>query len=126
MPSYRLCRGDFGREHFGDPKIPDLEDFLLAVEHNVLSLEVAVQDVEGVHMFNGYHQLCKELQNVLEEEGRRGRERVGRGRWGEKGGEGGGGGGQGENEGGRGRDRERGRGGRDGQRGELGREVILR
>ena len=32
-----------------------------------------MQDVEGVHVLNGHHQLRKELQNVLEEE--EGRER---------------------------------------------------
>lgn len=90
-----MCRGHFGGEDFRDSKVPYLEDFSLAVEHDVLSLQVAVQDVEGVHVLNGHHQLRKELQNVLEEEGRERRR-------------GGGGGG-------RTRDGERGRGRRGGK-----------
>lgn len=79
-----MCRGHFGGEDFGDSKVPYLEDFSLAVEHDVLSLQVAVQDVEGVHVLNGHHQLRKELQNVLEEEGRE-RRKGGRMRDGERG-----------------------------------------
>ena len=59
--------GDFAGEHLGDAKVPHLDNRPLLIEHDVLSLEVAVKDVQRVDVFNGHHQLDKELEDMLRE-----------------------------------------------------------
>lgn len=64
-----LRGGDFAGENFRDSKVSDLEDRSLLVEHDVLSLEISVKDVERVDVLYGHQQLSKELQNVLRRRG---------------------------------------------------------
>ncbi len=43
--TYSLCGGDFAGEDFRDPKVSNLEDTSGSVHHDVLSLEVTMENV---------------------------------------------------------------------------------
>ena len=62
---YRLGRCDLAGEHFGYAKVSDLQNIPLPVEHDILRLQVTVQDVQFVDMVNGHQKLDKEEKNVL-------------------------------------------------------------
>ena len=65
---YRLGRCDLAGEHFGYAEVSDLQNVPLPVEHDILRLQVTVQDVQFVDMVNGHQKLDKEEKNVLQEE----------------------------------------------------------
>ena len=60
-----MCRRHLAGEDLGDAKVTNLDDIPPLVQHDVLGLEVSVEDVEGVHVVQGNHNLGKDLQYVL-------------------------------------------------------------
>ena len=63
--AYSYSWSDLAREYFGDAKIADLEHGSLSIHEHILRLEITVEDVERMDVFNGHQQLNKQLQNTL-------------------------------------------------------------
>ena len=55
----------FAAEDFRDSEISNLDDFAFLVEKNVLRLQVAMQDLFGVHVLKREQELTEEPQDLL-------------------------------------------------------------
>ena len=66
--TYSLCRCDLAREDLGDPKVSYLNNCPLLIQQDILGLEIAVENIERVDVVDGYEDLHKHLQDVLQME----------------------------------------------------------
>ena len=55
----------FAAQHFGNAEVTDFNDGFSFVQQNVLSLQISMQDLLGMHVLQRYQHLHEDAQNIF-------------------------------------------------------------